>query len=231
MAERVQFDGLVDEEDTREQEPEQVSNREKIFQDKEAIMFGPRFRNADFDNYELYAGAEQEQVLRACRGYADHLDNMRTSAVNSLFLCGNSGTGKNHLAYSVGRRVVRKGWEIETVTFMSIMRQIKTSWDRRDVMNEQEVISKYQTIPFLILEELGVSYGTKNEKVILFELIDGRYKRNLPTIYTTNMNQEEFRAFADFDEKERIWDRLLETCAILHFSWDSYRQRRKQGAA
>lgn len=232
MRQTAEFYGrTLDEE--QEPELELESDRptaEDIYRQKDPVLFGPRFAQADFDSYQIYAGAKQEQVKHVCETYAAHIETLHKHNRNCLFMCGNSGTGKNHLAYAIGRRAVRLGKGVEVVPFIDVLRQIKSSWGRRDGETEKEIVDRYIHADFLILEELGISYKTSNEKIILFNLIDGRYKLQRPTIYTTNLTQEEFREFADFDGKERVWDRILETCVVLHFDWDSYR-RKREGAA
>lgn len=225
----AEFNGKLVEEDGEEQfelEPEAPTQAD-IYRQKDPILFGPRFANADFESYSVYAGAKQQRVKDICSSYADSLEVLDKHNRNCLFMCGNSGTGKNHLAYAIGRRAVRLGKSVEVVPFIDILRQIKSSWGRRDGETEKEIVDRYVNTDFLILEELGISYKTANEKIILFNILDGRYKLQRPTIYTTNLTQEEFREFADFDGKERVWDRILETCVVLHFDWESYRRRRE----
>ena len=58
----------------------------------------------------------------------------------------------------------------------------------------------------LILDEVGVQFGSETEKMILFEIINGRYEQLKPTIV---INSNLRRALTDY-LGERVVDRLRE---------------------
>ena len=65
-----------------------------------------RFANCDFDNYVVENGEKQEKVFRLCKSYADGFEqNHKTGSC--LLLCGNPGTGKNHLATAICKQVMQ----------------------------------------------------------------------------------------------------------------------------
>lgn len=199
---------------------------------KLARVFGSRFVNADFDNYNVYAGQPQELALRACKGYAQKLaaGEMDTQKKNSLVLVGRSGTGKNHLAYAIARKAITVGQEVSVVSVIELMRKIKEAWQFKEA-RESDIIKEYSTVDLLILEEVGVQYGTENEKIVLWDIINNRYRNCKPLILLSNLGQEEFAEYVDFEGKVRIMDRLNQMAAIIPFDWQSYREITDRGEA
>jgi DNA replication protein DnaC len=213
------------EEEKKEEEP-------PVVPDRYAHIFGARFNEAKFDTFKLY-GSEEEQDRQAvardtCRAYAENLHRMHEIPDNTLVLAGNPGTGKNHLAYAIIKRAAMLRTHFEIVKVIELMREIKQSWKHNSDMTETEIIQKYSRTKLLILEEVGVSYGTDNEKIILFDIIDNRYKANLPTIIITNLGREMFFKYMDMDGQTRIEDRLKESGIIISFDWSSYREYKRR---
>ncbi len=78
----------------------------------------------------------------------------------------------------------------------------------------------------LILDEVGVQFGSDTEKLILFDVLNERYERRRPTILMTNLTLEEVADFLG----DRIIDRLREDGGeFIPFDWESHRG--KGGAA
>lgn len=71
----------------------------------------------------------------------------------------------------------------------------------------------------LVIDEVGVQYGTEGEQTILFDVLDLRYRGMLPTILMTNQDLSGMKGFLG----ERTWDRVRETCRWVPFDWESYR--------
>lgn len=60
----------------------------------------------------------------------------------------------------------------------------------------------------LVIDEIGVQFGSEAEKIILFEIINERYEAMKPTILISNLSQQELGAYVS----ERIVDRMRERC-------------------
>jgi DNA replication protein DnaC len=186
-------------------------------------LFGPRFVDATFDTYRVDPFNERQQfALDVCKSYAANISVMHQAERNNLVLAGKSGTGKNHLAYSIARAAVQAGLNVDIIPFLHIMQEIKASYALKND-TERNILDRYIASDLLLLEEIGVSYETSAEKIHLFDILDGRYKYSRPTIIITNYSEDEFRKFVDFDGKERVWDRLQQTAVIVPFDWESYR--------
>lgn len=199
------------------------SHSEKILKTKYKQLYGRRFQDATLDNYNVYC-SEQKGVLDICKAYCEIIPKIHSYDKYDLILVGNTGTGKSHLTYSIAKKVLDHTNEMIIVKFIEIMRRIKTAWSMHNE-REQSIIDEYSNVQFLFLEEIGIGYGTENEKLFLFEILDNRYKRKLPTIITSNLSSEQFKAYIDSEGIDRVWSRLNETALILEFTWESHRVR------
>jgi DNA replication protein DnaC len=83
-------------------------------------------------------------------------------------------------------------------------------------------------VPLLVLDEIGVQYGTDGEQTIIFDILDRRYRDMRPSVLLTNQDKAGLKTFIG----ERAYDRLTETCRWVPFDWPSYRlQARKEASA
>ncbi len=72
----------------------------------------------------------------------------------------------------------------------------------------------------LILDEVGAQLGTDWERLMLFKIVNERYKAQLPTIIVSNIDAS---GLADY-LGERIVDRMREGGGMtLVLDWPSYR--------
>lgn len=77
----------------------------------------------------------------------------------------------------------------------------------------------------LVIDEIGVQFGTETEKMILFDILNARYEQVKPSILISNLAIEELKTYIG----ERVLDRMWEGGgSILAFTWDSYRKQTSQ---
>jgi DNA replication protein DnaC len=79
-----------------------------------------------------------------------------------------------------------------------------------------------KTAPFVVCDDLGVRDATTAFRGDLHAVINARTTNGLPTIYTSNLPIEEMAVVFD----QRLYDRVRDQCAVLHFSGNSFRGRR-----
>ena len=83
-------------------------------------------------------------------------------------------------------------------------------------------IRKCQTVPFLVMDDIGVRGASEAFRAYLHAIINYRAVNGLPTIYTSNLPIEELARVFD----ERLYDRVRDMCVQLHFEGESKRGRR-----
>lgn len=181
-----------------------------------------RFVGKTFESYRT-EGDGQAKALRICREYAENFPrHLRTGS--SLILSGMPGTGKSHLAGAVLQSILPAHIGVY-VTLMDLIRTLRDTWRRDSEVSETQMLARFQAIPLLVIDEIGVQYGTDGERSILFDVLDRRYREMRPSILMTNLGKEEFRAAIG----DRVFDRLTEVARWVSFDWPSYRgQARKE---
>lgn len=186
-----------------------------------------RFQDRSLDNFRAATDA-QRAALDFSRAYAHGFDDVLATGRSALFV-GKPGTGKTHLAAGIGLHVMRE--QRRTVLFTTVMRairRVKESWARDSRETEGQAVSALVFPDLLILDEVGVQFGSEFEKNILFDVLNERYERRRPSLLMSNLTVEEVTAFLG----ERIIDRLREDGGqVIRFTWDSHRVKAStQGA-
>lgn len=179
-----------------------------------------RFRGLSFNTY-VADTPEQRATLARVRDYAERFPEMREQG-RGLVLGGKPGTGKTHLAASLALALVDSGAWVQYVTCMGLIRMVRETWGKDAERTERQVVKLLgQEIDLLLIDEVGVQYGTESEQHILFEILDKRYAEMRPTVLITNQDKAGFKTLIG----ERVADRLTQTHDWLAFDWPSYRKQ------
>lgn len=190
----------------------------------DAANIPARFIGRTFENFNA-TSTEQKFALTTAREYADNFDKHRKAGTGLIF-SGLPGTGKSHLAAAILQAIMPNHAGLY-ITCMGLIRSIRGTWRKDSERSESEVLHALCTAPLLVLDEIGVQYGTDGEQTILFDVLDRRYREMMPTILLTNQAKDGFKEFIG----ERSFDRLVETSRWVAFDWDSYRATARREAA
>ncbi|HID5264621.1 TPA: ATP-binding protein [Enterobacter hormaechei] len=178
-----------------------------------------RFEGCEFANYQA-VNQDAAKNLAACQRYTSSWPE-RLKAGTGIVMTGNCGTGKNHLAVSMAKSIIRDHLaSVEITDVMRLTRAVKNTWRHGADSTEEDVIGRFASLDLLIIDEVGVQFGTPTEMTILQEIINARYESVLPTILISNLTFEQLKESIG----ERIVDRVTDGGRNrLAFGWESYR--------
>lgn len=179
-----------------------------------------RFKDCTFDNYKT----DNQGQINALKITIDYYDNFKDiqKTGSSLFYCGSYGTGKTHLAIAILVQLIKD----ETCrgiysTTMRMIRDIRSSYGNND-LSEQDIIDKYVNTGLLVLDEVGVQMGTEAEKLLIYEVVNGRYENYKPTILISNLSFNEMTEYLGARSIDRLKSK---SGSMIVMDWESWRAK------
>ena len=157
----------------------------------------PLYRDCTLEGFETWASrpADQDQLVRAraaCQRYVDEFlgEDGRFSERGLLFV-GRSGVGKTHLAAAVLSELIRR-YRVRGrfVDFTSLVHRIQSTFDPSSDDSKHQVLDPVMDCEVLVLDELGAQRPTQWVRDTLYLILNTRYTRRLPTLFTTNHRLE-----------------------------------------
>jgi len=103
-----------------------------------------------------------------------------------------------------------------------LIAEIKSTWHDggRAIGTEQDVLKKYRTAKYLVIDEWNERGASAWEAATLTNILDHRYDNGLATVLICNSPAEKLHDHIDAS----ILDRAAETGGIKPCEWVSYRQ-------
>jgi DNA replication protein DnaC len=140
-------------------------------------------------------------------------------ARNVIFL-GKSGTGKTHLATSLGIEACKNGIRTRFVTGCGLANELIEARDEKAL---SRIIKRYAGYGLLIIDELGYVPFSKEGGQLIFQILAQRHERK-PVIITTNMGFGDWtQIFGDANMTAALLDRVTHKAHVINCSWESYR--------
>jgi DNA replication protein DnaC len=138
----------------------------------------------------------------------------------NIIALGNSGTGKTHIALSLGLAACQKGFSVAFTTAAALVHQLMEARDERRLIKLQRDL---QAVKLLIIDELGYVPVSATGAELLFEVFSQRYEHG-STIVTSNLPFEEWTSVLGSERLTgALLDRLTHHVHILTMTGDSYR--------
>ena len=213
----------------REVQEAQDRHRKAEVERKFAISsLGERFEHCRFETFAPRPGSEK--ALQLAWEYAERFE---LYGGESLLIWGDPGNGKSHLAAAVCHKLKERGKIPVFQTMTELLERIRATFGRQAKEQEREIMAALQECDLLVLDDIGAEKVTDWTLDVLFRIIDGRYRRKKPTLFTTNFTPTELRERFKPDKGEasveqeiaarRIHDRILEVSVIVENKAASYR--------
>lgn len=189
---------------------------------REGSLIPRRFQSRTLEGFQTDGRRDKAFALAACQRYVERFED-RLAQGGGMVLTGSVGAGKSHLAYAIGNALLARGYRVMGIDVYELIDLIKErAFSREKGASEREAIKAFVAgLDLLILDEIGAQLGTEWERLMLFKIINERYKQQLPTILISNIDADGLGAYLG----ERIVDRMTEGGGMtLTLDWESYRK-------
>lgn len=178
-----------------------------------------RWRFETFDPARSVTNQEGKSRMAAIKRMAEkYAENPK----GWLILQGEFGSGKTHLAYAIAAYRIEKGRPVFAQNVPDLLDTLRQAFEEDERMQLSERMELIRGAELLVLDDLGkenqTSWGTEK----LFQIVDYRYRDNLPLVITTNEDLYGDGANVDARVRSRLLDTSLTT--ILGLPAKDYRR-------
>jgi DNA replication protein DnaC len=137
-----------------------------------------------------------------------------------LFLHGNCGCGKTHLAAAIANHMISdRGMIVSFNVVPDLLDHLRATFDPGAGVAYDDRFNAVRNAPLLILDDLGTENTTPWAREKLYQIFNHRYNEQLPTVITSN---QDFKRI-----EERVLSRLSDTrlTTYVHIDAEDYRRR------
>lgn len=181
----------------------------------------PETKTLDTFDFQAADGIDAAQIAELARGrWVQNAEN--------LIFAGPIGTGKTHLAISLGIEAARLRKHVSFWRAADLVRALIEARDGRELSRLHRRMAR---VDLLILDELGFVPFDRVGGELLFNVIAERYEKK-SVLVTTNLAFAEWPKVFGGDEKltTALLDRLAHHAAIITTKGKSFRMRRRIAA-
>lgn len=104
-----------------------------------------------------------------------------------LVFLGNHGTGKTHLAVAIANSRISQGRPAIFIVVPDLLDRLRATFSPTSDVTYDELFESARETELLILDDLGAQSSTPWAQEKLYQIINERYNRRLPTVITSNL--------------------------------------------
>ncbi len=156
-----------------------------------------------------------QSVFEFCQSYA----NTFSLKKKSIYMTGLTGLGKTHLSLAIAGKVIDKGYDVRYESAQNLMDKLEREHFSRtssEISFRDEVLE----CDLLIIDDLGCEFQTQFTKAELYNIINTRYLRSLPTIINSNLSIQELEDVYH----PRVASRIMGNYLLMFFCGKDNRQ-------
>ncbi|MBR4033165.1 MAG: ATP-binding protein [Clostridia bacterium] len=137
-------------------------------------------------------------VLRTMREYAENFNPDRSG---NLLLLGGTGLGKTHLSTALAKTLIDNGYDVVYSGAIGMIADFEQHRFGNSAGGESgNDLDRYYACDLLIIDDLGAEVSNQFTVSTIYNVLNNRISLGLPTVISTNLNQNELNA--------RYWDRI-----------------------
>ena len=188
-----------------EQERKQQEFLDMVAKNRSIGLTDPVLRKHTFENDLGYNPKQMKMAKR----FVENWDEFRKNSMG-LLLWGYVGTGKSYIAGCIANALLDKGVPVMMTNFARLLNKLTDMYSG----DRNAYIDSFNSFSLLIIDDLGMERNSEFAREQVFNIIDSRYRSQLPMIVTTNLTVDELKNPADL-ARARIYDRVLERCTAI----------------
>ena len=211
---------MLDAEENKKRQQEQFETVFKAQEDKKLQRYRELLSMSNIGRRYIYAWftklireQENENAIMSAQEFVKDPKFINNGL--GLYLYGDCGTGKTHLACCILNALMYNGVPCKINTIDNIKSEIMSSGFQQG--GADRVVNEYSWVKVLVIDDIGTEQFTYNGQMSsiqqqIFSIINNRYKNMLPTIYTSNYSLEELQKKG---LEKKITDRIFETTSAF----------------
>lgn len=168
----------------------------------------------DLDNFNFEESATDENLIR------NLYEGTFVKEKKNIIFMGGSGTGKTHLATSIGLNCIRNGHKVRFWNLVDLVNELE---NEKEFSKAGAIAKKMNKFSLVILDEMGYLPFSKTGAQLLFHIMSLWYEK-IPVIITTNLEFKEWDTiFHNHKMSVALLDRITHHCEIIETGKDSFR--------
>ncbi len=171
------------------------------------------FDRFDVSLYSVEDRANMKEIYEFCKAYANNFSHLS----KSLLFFGRTGLGKTHLSLAIANCVIEKGFGVIYGSSQNFLNQIQ---DEAFGRKNGDTLNALLGCDLLILDDFGTEFMSTYIASAVYNIINTRALRSLPTIISTNLSLTEINSVYG----ERILSRIIGNYVIKQFTGKDIRQ-------
>ncbi|WP_227496238.1 ATP-binding protein [Bacillus cereus] len=209
-------------------------------------MIPEEFTDARFDSYKRET-VEQKLLYSTMGNYLQNFKEIKESKQNSLgFIAtfgelrikqlepakraqakrehNSFGLGKTHLQVAAAKYLMKRGYSVLLIsdgTFMDDLIAAKMMNDDKKEFNR--LLNHAKQVEVLIWDDLGKSKWSEAKENLYYQIIDYRYRHNLPILYSSNEDDETLPEKIGYAAKSRLFG--MSKHYLIAVEGDDYREK------
>jgi DNA replication protein DnaC len=172
----------------------------------QAIIAGSNLgplRGKTLDNFTVQPGRDRrparstpEAARNAAVAFAERPDRSENERVDAprtewLILGGTHGTGKTHLAAAIANARIEAGREAVFIVVPDLLDRLRAAYSPNSEVTYDELFESARAAELLVLDDLGAQSSTAWAQEKLYQILNERYNRRLPTVITSNLRLDD----------------------------------------
>ncbi|MDA1598630.1 ATP-binding protein [Bacillus cereus group sp. TH217LC] len=206
---------VVEREEAKIREAQNFAKKREIEKLFSISNLGERFSKSTFESFLDRNGSETAYKIAM-----KYVKTFKEWNGESLMIWGDPGNGKTHLAAAIVNELSKKGYIVVFQSVPELLQRIRSTFNSENKENETQIMRALLECDLLILDDIGAEKTTEWVEEKLFNIIDGRYRKELPTLYTSNLQPKELQNQVG----KRSYDRMVETSLTVENKAESYRR-------